>query len=75
MGDYWLRHIRQDLTESFALALDNGVNTLVESTIGISLGNLTPFEKECIRLPVRLKGMGIRQAADRKFVAFIGGML
>ena len=60
MGDYWLRHLRPDLTESFALALDNGVNSLVESTIGFSLGNLTPFAKERLRLPVQLKGMGLR---------------
>ena len=74
MGDYWLRHIHLDLTYLFALALDNGVNTLVESTIGISLGNRTPFAKERMRLPVRQKGMGLRQAADRKFAKFVGGM-
>ena len=29
MGDYWLGHLRPDLTESCVLALDNGVNSLV----------------------------------------------
>ena len=74
MGDYWLMHMRPDITESFVLALDNGVNSLVESTIGFSLGNLTPFANERLRLPVRLKGMGLRQAADHRYAQFVGGM-
>ena len=37
MGDYWLRHVRPDLTLAFVEAIDAGVATLFQTCTGIAI--------------------------------------
>ena len=61
--------------ESFIIALNSGVKSLVESTIGMYLRNIMDVSKECIRIPVILKGLGMYQVADFRFAQFVDGIL
>ena len=45
MGDYWLRHVRPDFTEDFAVSIDEGVVELVDSSIGVSTASFTDIGK------------------------------
>ena len=74
MGDYWLRHVRPDFTEDFAVSIDEGVVELVDSSIGVSTASFTDIGQERLRLPQRLKGCGLRQAVDRRHAQFLGGL-
>ena len=56
-GDYWLRHVRPDWTESFARGIDGGIQSLFETCAGISLDTWSDYAKERIRLPIRYKGL------------------
>ena len=69
-----MQHIHTDQTQSFTPALDNGVNALMESTIGIYFKNIMDLSKERLHIPVRLKGLGLHQTADHRFAQFVGGM-
>ena len=66
MGDYWLRHIRPDYTEQFANELDEGIKKIFQSCVGINTDTWTDIAKEQMRLPIRCKGLGLRQAVDRR---------
>ena len=71
-GDYWLRHVRPDWTETFAQSIDEGVLNLVQLSVGSNMSNWSRFAFERMALPVRCKGMGLRGAADRRFAQFVG---
>ena len=37
IGDYWLRHVRPDLTGAFAAGIDVGVADLFQATVGMDV--------------------------------------
>ena len=36
MGDYWIRHVRPDLTERFAKGIDEGIETIFQQCVGMN---------------------------------------
>ena len=46
MGDYWLRHVRPDWTRDFEQGIDEGVQTLLESCVGMPLNTWSEFVRE-----------------------------
>ena len=75
MGDYWLRHVSPDYTEEFSQKTDEGIHQLVETTIGMNTASWTEFARERLRLPIRMKGCGLREAVDRRYGQYLGAML
>ena len=72
MGDYWLRHVRPDLTLDFATAIDSGVATLLQTCTGTDITAWSRVAQERVKLPMRMKGCGLREAADRRHAQYIG---
>ena len=75
MGDYWLRHVRPDYTADFAHGIDQGVLSLVQTCVGVNIDTWSDFARERMRLPMRLKGCGLREAADRRHAQFLGALV
>ena len=75
MGDYWLRHIRPDFTQEFAKGIDKGILELFKTTIGFNTDDWSSHAAEWIRLPLRMKCCGLREATDRRHGQFVGAML
>ena len=78
VGDYWLRHIRPDLTEEFSKGIDKGILKLFETTtIRINTVDWSDHVTERMKLPLRMKGCGFRdrEAEDRWYGQFLGAML
>ena len=73
-GDYWLRHIDPSLTKEFALGIDYGIYLLVEKAFGIRIASFSDIARERMRLPLRNKGCGLREAEDRRHAQFIGAV-
>ena len=72
--DYWLRHIRPDWTAEFASGVDESIHELVQMCMGINTNtSWSDIAKERARLPVRLRGLGLRGAMDRRYSQYIGG--
>ena len=72
MGDYWIRHVRPDLTEKFAQGIDKGISAIFQRCIGVNTECWSDIAKERLRLPIRLKGCGLREAEDRRFGQYLG---
>ena len=72
LGDYWIRHVRPDLTKDFAEGVDEGVSKLLEHCVGVDTETWSDTARERVRLPIRHKGCGLRQAVDRRFPQFLG---
>ena len=68
MEDYWLRHM-------FAKGTNKGILELFETTIGINTDDWFAHSAERIRLPLTIKGCGLREEADRRHGQFVGTML
>ena len=75
MGDYWLRHVRPDYTEDFVRGIDDRVDQLFQMCNGIDTSSWSDFAKERIRLPINLKGCGLRQAVDWRYGKFVGAVV
>ena len=55
-GDYWVRHMRPDLTENFAQGIDIGITTIFQQYIGVNTKTtLLAIPNERLRLPSCLK--------------------
>ena len=68
-GNYWCRHLPDDVTALFSKTLDKEIEKLVLLAIGVDLagdGN-TAFTKERCQLPVSKKGLGIRSLEDCRY--------
>ena len=63
LGDYWTRHVRPDWTEEFASEIDDEVDELLKTCVGVDAKTWSFFAKERLRLPMSLRGCGLRQAA------------
>ena len=72
MGDYWLRHVRPDLTLAFATAIDAGIASLLQMCTGTDITAWSAIAQERCRLPIRMKGCGLRRAPDRRHAQYIG---
>ena len=75
MGDYWLRHAGPNFMEEIAKGVDKGVLELFETTLGINTADWSAHATERIRLPLRMKGCGLREMVDRRHGQFVGAML
>ena len=75
MGDYWLRHVRPDYTREFAKAIDAGIKSLFQTCVGVNISSWSAIAMERMRLPINLKGCGLRESVDRRHAQFIGGLL
>ena len=69
MGDYWLTHTRP---LEFVEAIDAGVATLFQACTGMDVSACSEFARECIRLPMRMRGYGLRRAADQRSRQYTG---
>ena len=67
MGDYWLRHVRPDHTGTFAEGIDLVIAELFRVTVGMDVDEWSPAARERLRLPLRERGCGLREAVDRRF--------
>ena len=73
-GDYWLRHIRPDYTEDFAYAIDAAIRNLIQACIGMNINLWSDIARERMRLPIRCRGLGLRESADRRYAQYIGAL-
>jgi len=74
MGSYWMRHVRPNLTKEFAEGIGYGIFDLLRMTTGMNTNDWTVTGKMRLRLPIRDRGCGLREAADWKHAQFVGGM-
>jgi hypothetical protein len=72
MGDYWIRHMRPYLTEKFLRGIDEGISAIFRPCIDVNTKSWSDIAKERLRLPIRLKGYGLREAEDRIFGQYLG---
>ena len=72
MGDYWLRHVRPAYTENIAADMDRATSELLQTYIGIDTTMWSPIAMQRLRLPVRMKGCGLRDATDRRHAQNVG---
>ena len=72
--DYWSRHIRPDFTDDFTNVIDNAVMSLVKMSTGLNFDSLPEFVKERIRLPICMRGCGLRSANSRRHAQFAGAV-
>ena len=72
MGDYWIRHVRPDLTEKFAKGINKGISAIFQRCIEVNTECWSKIAKERLRLPIRLTGCGPREAEDRRFGQYLG---
>ena len=73
MGNYWCRHVPTFYTKEFAKVVDDAVIESIRQALDIEVDKLNPMVKERVRLPIRMKGMGVRSLEDRRYAEYIGG--
>ena len=61
--------------EDFVKGMDKGIIELFKTTIRIDTADWSVHATERIRLPLRMKDCGLREAEDRWYGQFIGAML
>ena len=54
------------------MAIDSGVATLFQTCTGTDITAWSLVVQERVRLPMRMKGCGLRGAADRRYAQYIG---
>ena len=72
--DYWSRHIRPDFTDDFTNVIDDAVMSLIKMSTGLNFDSLPDFVKERIRLPICMKGCGLRSANSRRHAQYVGAI-
>ena len=72
MGNYCIRHVRPDLTGRFAAAIDTGVQRNFQQCVGADTTAWSDIAQERVRLPISLKGCGLREAEDRRYGQYLG---
>ena len=71
--DYWLYHVQPDRTGTFAAGINFGIADLSPAPIGIDVNEWSMAARESLRLPLRERGCGLREAVDRRLGQLIGG--
>ena len=74
-GTYWCQHLPPEITAAFSRRIDLAINQLVLLATEIDLIGIetSDFTKERCQMPMRSKGLGIRELEDRRNTEFIGG--
>jgi hypothetical protein len=73
-SEYWLRHLPPSKTKEFSKTIDVAINQLISKCFQVDYESLSDFTKERMRLPIRMKGIGIRSTEERRFSQFLGGI-
>ena len=47
----------------------------VQTSTGLDIPSLSDFTQERLRLPIRMKGLGMRSLVDRRHAEYVGGMI
>jgi hypothetical protein len=71
---YWLRTCTPEETAEMAGRVDCCIMEAVHAATGVKF-DTEVMAKERLRLPARMKGGGIKRAADVKYPAFLGALL
>ena len=56
------------------MGTDLSIADLFQATVGMDMDEWSMAAQERLRLPLRKRGCGLREAVDRRFGQFIGGM-
>ena len=75
MEDDWLRHVCPDYTEEFVAGIDEATAQLLQTCIGMDTALWSPIAKQRLRLPIRMKGCGLRDTTDRRHAQYIRAMV
>ena len=75
MGNYWCRHLPTYHTKEFAEEVDNSIKEAVRLALDIDLDELNPVVQERARLPIKMKGLGVRNLVDRRYSEYMGGVI
>ena len=75
MGNYWCRHLPTYHTKEFAEKVDNSIKEAVRLALDIDLDKLNPVVQERARLPIKMKGLGVRNLVDRRYSEYMGGVI
>ena len=75
MPDYWIRHKSPAVTDEFCRIVDKGLDDLVEKCLKFNFESFTDFTKERIRLPIKLKGLGLRNSTERRYSHYMGAIM
>ena len=67
-----MRHIRLDLTRQFARKIDEDTHSLPSRSIGVDMNTWSNFSRKRLRLPIRFRGCGLREAVDRRSGKYLG---
>ena len=71
---YWLRTCTHEETAEMAGRVDCCIMEAIQATPGVEF-DTEVMAKERLRLQARMKGGGIKRAADVKYLTFLGGGL
>ena len=74
LGDYWIRHIRPDWTEARAERIDKNTDQILGLCTDMKMESWSTHAQEQMRLPMSMRGCGLRQATDRTHAQFVGAM-
>jgi len=76
-GNYWCRHIPGRFTKSFSRQIDLEIGNITLLATGVDNRDpsLSTFTKERIRLPMNLKGLGVRDLETHGASEYIGGVV
>ena len=75
MENYWARNLPPAITANFYTRVDTSVQTMVLYLTQLDTSILTNFTKERMRLPIKLKGMGLMSLYARRNTEYIKGMI
>lgn len=75
MGDYWIRHLPPQQTDTFAEGIDKGIMSVLKTCVGVDPSSWNDIALERLRLPIRYKGCGLRQLIDRRHAQYIGAAI
>jgi hypothetical protein len=71
-GDYWLQNVPPYLTGDFARDIDEGIMSLVQTSTGLLIDELSDLGRDRLRLPISYAGCGLREAHHRRHSQFAG---
>ena len=74
-GNYLARHVPPQFTGTFCDSIDAKINSLINTAIGVNLNSTSPFNTERCRLPVCMKGLGVRDMNRRRHSEYIGALI
>jgi len=74
-GNYFVRHIPPQFTQSFCSRMDNEIKSLITKCFLINFEKLPTFTERRIHLPIKLGGIGVRQLERLRWTEFLGGVM